>query len=118
MNFIESKRLIEYLDFLLQQGNAGTALEIADKLGVSERTVMSYFKQLSEIKVPVVYDFTRRTWRYSRPGKLVLCFFDDKTNNQNTDSSNFPPPPPYKCAIKHTNYYNPEMTLQGWWLVL
>jgi len=50
MNFIESKRLIEYLDFLLQQGNAGTAPEIADKLGVSERTVRNYFETVREYK--------------------------------------------------------------------
>ena len=91
MNIVVSKRLIEYLDFLLQQGNAGTALEIADKHGVSERTVMSYFKQLSEIKVPVIYDFAHRTWRYSRPGRLALCFIEDESNNQNTNTSNLPP---------------------------
>ncbi|BDX39698.1 hypothetical protein CYCD_30530 [Tenuifilaceae bacterium CYCD] len=91
MNIVESKRLIDYLDFLLQQGNAGTAPEIADKLGVSERTVMSYFKQLSEIKVPVIYNFARRTWKYSRPGRLTLCFIDDESNTQNIDTPNLPP---------------------------
>ncbi|BDX39650.1 hypothetical protein CYCD_30050 [Tenuifilaceae bacterium CYCD] len=91
MNIVESKRLIDYLDFLLQQGNAGTAPEIADKLGVSERTVMSYFKQLSEIKIPVVYDYKCKTWKYSRPGRLALCFIEDESNNQNTNTSNFPP---------------------------
>ena len=93
MNFIESKRLIEYLDFLLQQGNAGTAPEIADKLGVSERTVRNYFEQLESIKVPVEYNAILRTWKYSRPGRLTLCFIEDETNNLITDTSNFPPPP-------------------------
>ncbi len=92
MNFIESKRLIDYLDFLLQQGNAGTAPEIADKLGVSERTVRCYFEQLESIKVPVEYNSTLRTWRYSRPGRLALSFIENESNNQNTDSPNLPPP--------------------------
>lgn len=92
MNFIESKRLIEYLDFLLQQGNAGTAPEIADKLGVSERTVRNYFEQLESIKVPVEYNSTLRTWKFSRPGRLAFCFIEDESNNQNTDTLNLPPP--------------------------
>lgn len=92
MNFIESKRLIEYLDFLLRSGNAGTAPEIADKLGVSERTVRNYFEQLESIKVPVEYNSTFRTWRYCRPGRLTLCFIEDETNNQITDTPNLPPP--------------------------
>jgi predicted DNA-binding transcriptional regulator YafY len=92
MNIIESKRLIDYLDFLLQPGNAGTAPEIADKLGVSERTVRNYFEQLESIKVPVEYNPTLRTWRYSRPGRLALSFIEDEPNNHNTDTPNSPPP--------------------------
>lgn len=93
MNLIESKRLIEYLDFLLRQGNAGTAPEIADKLGVSERTVRNYFEQLESIKVPVEYNPTLRTWKFSRPGRLALSFIEDETNNHNADTPNLPPPP-------------------------
>ncbi|MGE0078153.1 MAG: HTH domain-containing protein [Bacteroidales bacterium] len=88
MNIIESKRLLEYLDFLLQSGNAGTAPEIADKLGVSVRTVMSYFKQLEDINVPIIYDCKCRTWKYSRSGRLVLCFIEDESSSltQSTDT--------------------------------
>ncbi|QKG80057.1 HTH domain-containing protein [Tenuifilum thalassicum] len=92
MNIIESKRLIEYLDFLLRSGNAGTAPEIADKLGVSERTVRNYFEQLESIKVPLEYNPTLRTWKFSRPGRLVLCFIEDESKTQNTDTPNLPPP--------------------------
>ncbi|MGE0078114.1 MAG: HTH domain-containing protein [Bacteroidales bacterium] len=88
MNIIESKRLLEYLDFLLREGNAGTAPEIAEELGVSVRTVMSYFKQLNKIKVPVVYDCTLRTLKYSRSGRLTLRFIEDESSspNQNTNA--------------------------------
>ncbi|QKG80061.1 HTH domain-containing protein [Tenuifilum thalassicum] len=109
MNIIESKRLIEYLDFLLRRGNAGTAPEIADKLGVSERTVRSYFEQLENIKVPVEYNPTYRTWKFSRPGRLVLCFIEDESNTQNTDTPNFHPP--HKYAIKHKIIYRSEVWL-------
>lgn len=88
MNIIEPKRLLEYLNFLLLEGNAGTALEIADKLGVSERTVRYYFEQLESIKVPIEYDSTLRTWKYSRPGRLALCFIEDESNTQNTNTTN------------------------------
>ena len=99
MNIVESKRLIEYLDFLLRSGNAGTAPEIADKLGVSERTVRNYFEQLESIKVPVEYNAILRTWKYSRPGRLALSFIEDEPNNHNADTPNLPPP--HKHVIEH-----------------
>jgi len=92
MNIVESKRLIEYLDFILRSGNAGTAPEIADKLGVSERTVRNYFEQLESIKVPVEYNAILRTWKYSRPGRLALSFIEDEPNKHNADTPNLPPP--------------------------
>ncbi|MGE0078112.1 MAG: HTH domain-containing protein [Bacteroidales bacterium] len=75
--------------FFYVSGNAGTTPEIAEELGISVRTVMSYFKQLNKIKVPVVYDCTFRTWKYSRSGRLVLCFIEDESNspNQNTNAT-------------------------------
>ena len=116
MNILESKRLIEYLDFLLRSGNAGTAAEIADKLGVSERTVRCYFEQLATIKVPVEYNSVLRTWRYSRPGRLALSFIEDESNNQNTDSPNLPPP--HKYAVEHKIIYGSEVWLPTYWVTL
>lgn len=106
MNLIESKRLIEYLDFLLRSGNAGTAPEIAHKLGVSERTVRNYFEQLESIKVPVEYNAILRTWKYSRPGKLALCFIEDEPNKKPQTY-----PPPHKHAVEHKIINRSEMWL-------
>ncbi len=86
MNYIEIKRVTDFLDYLVRTGNAGTAAEIADRLGVSERTVRSYFEQFETIGVPIEYNAVRRTWRYSRPGRLVLCFIEDESKNQNADT--------------------------------
>ena len=50
MNIIETKHRLEYLDFLLRSGNAGTAAERASKQGDSESiwdwhaTNVSYLK--------------------------------------------------------------------------
>ncbi|MEJ5315622.1 MAG: HTH domain-containing protein [Tenuifilum sp.] len=95
MNIIETKHRLEYLDFLLRSGKAGTAAEIASKLGVSERTVRCYFEQLAIINVPLEYDHEHRTWRYSRPGKLTLSFIEHEPKSH-TDSNSkaiLPPPP-------------------------
>lgn len=93
MNIIETKNLIEHLDYLLRSGKAGTASEIAKKLGVSERTVRCYFEQMASLNIPVEYDYTIKTWKYSRPGRLSLCFIEDKANYQAhiANTPNLPP---------------------------
>lgn len=78
MNYLEIKRFTYYLDYLLRCGNAGTADEIANKLGICERTVRSYFDQLKSMGVPLEYDCVCRTWRYTRPGRLILGFVDEE----------------------------------------
>jgi len=93
MNYLEIKRFTDYLDYLLRCGNAGTADEIANKFGTCERTVRSYFDQLKSMGVPLEYDCVCRTWRYTRPGRLILGFVDEERNAAecNDESRLYPP---------------------------
>ena len=77
MNYTEFKRVTDYLDFMLRTGNAGTATDIANKFGISERTLRTYFNQLKDMGVPIEYNSTCKTWRYTRPGKLTLTFIPE-----------------------------------------
>lgn len=99
MNYSEIKRFTDYLDYLLRCGNAGTAAEIADRLGTCERTVRSYFEQLKSMGVPLEYDCVRRTWRYTRSGRLTLGFVDEDCGAAcNADASTSPPK---KYVVEH-----------------
>lgn len=110
MNIVETKHLVEFIDFLLRSGKAGTAAEIAEKIGVSERTIRSYFEQLQSLNIPVEYDCVLKTWRYSRPGRLALCFIEHEPIS-NADSNSKAFLPPLKYVVKHIFSFRSEMWL-------
>jgi len=74
MQFIKLNAYIEQMDSLIRQERTGTAEEFARKLGVSERTLQNHLQQLREIGVQVIYDFSRRTYKYAEKGRLSLSF--------------------------------------------
>ncbi len=113
MNYIEIKRVTDFLDFLVRSGNSGTAAEIADRLGVSERTVHAYFNQLKSIGVPLEFDRIRKTYHYTRSGRLILAFVPDEQDANFRKTATSTLPLPSKCAVKHKNIFYPEVWLQG-----
>ena len=74
MQFVKLNAYIEQMDALIRQEHTGTAEEFARKLGVSERTLQNHLQQLREIGIHVIYDYNRRTYKYSEKGRLSLNF--------------------------------------------
>ncbi len=74
MHFLKLKKYVDQLDFLLKQGCAGTASELAQKLGVSERTLRNHLQQLREMGIEIVYDPRLKTYKYPLKGSIIFMF--------------------------------------------
>jgi len=62
MSDFDYLRKLLYLAELLEQGNAGTACSLAEKLHVSERTVFRYLDELRMNGADIDYSQSRRTY--------------------------------------------------------
>jgi predicted DNA-binding transcriptional regulator YafY len=74
MEFLKLSAYLEQLDSLLRQECTGTAVEFAQKLGVSERTLQNHLQQLRELGVDVTYDHCKKTYRYTQKGRISFGF--------------------------------------------
>ena len=74
MEFIKLNNYVELLDSLIRQESTGTAEEFAQKLGVSERTLRNHLQQLRELGIEIVYDYNRKTYRYTSKGRITFGF--------------------------------------------
>jgi len=74
MEFIKFNSYIEQLDSLIRQESTGTAEELSKKMGVSDRTLRNHIHQLRELGIEVVYDSYKRTYRYTKKGRISFGF--------------------------------------------
>ena len=74
MEFTKLKTYIDQLDNLIRKECTGTANEFAQKLGVSERTLQNHLQQLRELGIDVIYDHYKRTYRYTKKGRISFGF--------------------------------------------
>lgn len=80
MHFLKLKEYVDQLDSLLKQGCAGTASELAKKLGVSERTLRNHLQQLRDMGIKIVYDPKRKTYKYPLKGSIIFMFRPEDMN--------------------------------------
>lgn len=52
------------LHSLIERGNTGSSLEIADLLGISKRTVQAYLSDLKMYGADIEYDKIQKTYYY------------------------------------------------------
>ncbi|WP_428657435.1 HTH domain-containing protein [Runella sp.] len=52
---------------LIIKGATGSAKQLADKLGITERHVYNYLKELREMNIPIEYDPIWQTYYYTQP---------------------------------------------------
>ncbi|NOQ24627.1 MAG: HTH domain-containing protein [Bacteroidales bacterium] len=78
MEFFKINQYIEQLDILLRQECTGTALELAQRLGISKRTLQNHLQQLRAIGIVIVYDNSKRTYKYLEKGHLTFGFIVDQ----------------------------------------
>lgn len=71
------KDIIERLhriDHLIRIKGTGTPNELADKIGLSERSIYEYIKLLKERGAPIIYSRSRRSYVYLKPGMFNAGF--------------------------------------------
>jgi len=69
------RELIKRIDQLLRLKATGNANELANKLGVCERTVYNLIKKIKEeYRAPVSFDEFKNSYGYDVPGRIVLEF--------------------------------------------
>jgi predicted DNA-binding transcriptional regulator YafY len=92
MSIHKSIEIIAYLDHLIRSESTGCAHELAEKLGVSQRTVYSYLRQLRELGAPIKWQKAVWSYVYKTPGKINLSFcseYPPEPRSKSRVSSNF-----------------------------
>lgn len=77
---------IKRLDDLIRRKSTGTPKELAEKLNISERWLYVLLEELrEEFDCPIVYDRTKRSYKYSKNGRMMLGFKKDLGVKKMTD---------------------------------
>lgn len=63
---------LQRLDYLISTGTAGTRKNLAEKFGVSERTISRWLETMKDNGAEVIFCRLRMTFRYSEPGNFVV----------------------------------------------
>lgn len=71
MDFIEK---VERLDRLIRQGSTGTAEELAQKLGISKRSVFNYLKWMKDREAPIAFSRKQKSYVYKYDVEFVAMF--------------------------------------------
>ena len=65
---------LERLDFLIRTKSSGCPRKLADKLGVSKRTVFDYIDILKALGAEIEYDHYQQSYFYRRKGRFRFQF--------------------------------------------
>jgi predicted DNA-binding transcriptional regulator YafY len=64
MKAIDQMLLLERIDGLIRRKQTGTPKELADKLGIAERTLFRMISQMRDLGYPIRYSQRRHTYVY------------------------------------------------------
>jgi predicted DNA-binding transcriptional regulator YafY len=62
------------IDYLIRIKGTGTPVQLADKLGLSERSVYEYLNLMREFGAPIKFDAYRETYYYEKEGHFFVSF--------------------------------------------
>ena len=74
------KRL-KYIDTLIQEHKTGTAADLGEVIGVSERTVYKYLKMMKRLGAPIAFNAFTKTYYYKKEGNFVCAFSFSASND-------------------------------------
>jgi predicted DNA-binding transcriptional regulator YafY len=75
MTFHDQIEQLRRVDQLIRMKNTGSPRELAQRLGVSERSIYENITLLCKhFNCPIKYSRLRRTYYYTKPGKVVFHF--------------------------------------------
>jgi predicted DNA-binding transcriptional regulator YafY len=65
------------IDHLIQIKGTGTPAQLADKIGLSERSMYEYIRLMKEFGAPVVYSRERQSYYYLHEGRFNVQFLSE-----------------------------------------
>lgn len=74
MSITRSKNILERLDFLVRMRSTGRAVELADQMGLSERSLYNYLNELKELGAPLRWSRCENSYIYRENGKIEIGF--------------------------------------------
>lgn len=67
-------RRLSRIDYLIRIKGTGTPVQLANKLGLSERSVYEYLNLMKEFGAPIKFDSYRETYYYEEEGYFLVSF--------------------------------------------
>ncbi|WP_316767591.1 HTH domain-containing protein [Pedobacter frigiditerrae] len=64
--------IYERLDYLISSNSTGTRKQLAEKFGVSERTISRYLEMMNENGASIQYNRSKRSFCYQVPGRFIV----------------------------------------------
>lgn len=68
---------LDRIDQLIRIKRTGTPAELADKIGLSERSMYEYIRLMKEFGAPVVYSRERKSYFYLQEGRFIVRFLTE-----------------------------------------
>jgi predicted DNA-binding transcriptional regulator YafY len=65
---------LKRIDRLIQIKGTGTPAELADKIGISERSIYEYIRLMKEFAAPIEYSRLRKSYFYKEEGQFSIGF--------------------------------------------
>jgi predicted DNA-binding transcriptional regulator YafY len=65
------------IDSLIRIKGTGTPAELADKIGISERSTYEYIRLMKDFGAPVLYSRQRKSYYYKEDGRFTISFLLD-----------------------------------------
>ena len=65
------------IDHLIRIKGTGTPSELADKIGMSERSTYEYIRLMKEFGAPVGYSRQRKSYFYQQEGSFTIRFLNE-----------------------------------------
>lgn len=69
---------LEYLSTLIEHKCTGSPELLAQKMGVSKRTVFDYINILKSLDATIEYDIVKQTYFFQKNGKFNFRFLEKK----------------------------------------
>ncbi len=78
MTFVKSLQILERIDALIIRKSTGNPSQLANKIGVSERSVYNYLNLLKELGGEINYCTRRMSYFYSNEKRLFIGYLNDE----------------------------------------
>jgi predicted DNA-binding transcriptional regulator YafY len=84
----EAIERLKRIDHLIHIKGTGTPAQLANRIGISERSIYLYLNLMRDLGAPIKFDNYRQTYYYDPDGSFFFSFFPkDKKSEQHLNGS-------------------------------